>query len=180
MRYDALRAQLRAARRQKGLSQEALAARSGASRVTIARFETGTSHDVRVETLARLCEALELELGVRPQGVGQGPERQLAREQERARRLDRRRRHAVLAVRLVGMRPAAAATLVERARRVVDRWEKKGLCSRHYISGWRTRLEGSIARVARSLVSDGERTDALLQNSPWTFALPPAAEAPRP
>jgi hypothetical protein len=89
----------------------------------------------------------------------------------RARRLDLRRRHAALAARLAAMPAAEAAALVRRARAVVDRWERDGLCSGHYISRWRARLAGPPRRAAAALLEHDEWTDALLQNSPWSFAL---------
>jgi transcriptional regulator with XRE-family HTH domain len=176
MRYESLRARIRQRRLAEGLSQAALAARGGTSRVTVARLETGSASDFRVETLSRLCEVLGLELVAVPRGEGSAREALLAREQERSRRLDRRRRHAILAAHLLTLRPAAATALIARARRAVDRWEREGLCSRHYTSRWRKMLAGPIGRIAGALVDPGDWTDALFQNSPWAFALPPAAE----
>jgi len=176
MRPHSLQAQLRAARHAKALSQAALAARSGTSRVTIARLEAGSARDFRVGTLARLCEALGLELTALSPGARPDLETLLAREQERARRLDRRRRHAVLAAGLLATPGPKAAALVRRARACVDRWERERLCSQHYISRWRAMLAGPVAGVAQSLLEHGEWADALFQNSPWAFALePPAA-----
>jgi len=175
MRYEVLRAPLLAARRQRGLTQAALAARSGMSRVTIARLEAGSARDVRVGTIVALCEALGLELAAVPAGARPALETLLARERERARRLDLRRRHAVLAARLLGAPRPKAAALVARARQVVDRWERERLCSGHYISRWRARLAGTAERVAQALLEPGEWGDALFQNTPWAFALEPAA-----
>lgn len=175
MRYTLLRHQVRAARRQKALSQAALAARSGTSRVTIARVEAGSPQDFRVGTISRLCEALGLELTAEPRGALLSLETRLLRERERASRLDRRRRHAVLAARLLAAPRPEAAALVKRARSFVDRWERERLCSHHYVSRWRGMLAGPVKRVAQSLLDPGEWTDALLQNSPWTFALESAA-----
>ena len=107
MRYTALRTQLRTARLRQALTQEALAARSGTSRVTIARLEAGSAGDARVGTIASLCEALGLELAAVPAGARPALETLLARERERARRLDLHRRHAVLAARLLAAPPAA-------------------------------------------------------------------------
>ena len=136
----------------------------------------GSAQDFRIGTLSRLCDALGLELTAEPKGALAALETRLVRERERASRLDRRRRHARLAARLlVASRPAAAA-LVEQARASVDRWERERLCSRHYVSRWRRMLAGPIERVAQALLDEGEWTDALFQNSPWAFALePPAA-----
>lgn len=172
----ALHGQLRQARRAKGLSQAALAARSGAGRVTIARLEAGAAQDFRVGTLARLCDALGLELAALPRGGQPAQETILARERERARRLDLRRRHAALAARLLAAPPSEATALIRRARANVDQWRRQLLCSDHYISRWHKMLSGSARRVALSLLAYDEWTDALLQNSPWSFALePPAA-----
>jgi len=167
---------LRAARRARGLSQAALAAKSGAGRVTIARLEAGALQDFRVGTLARLCKALDLELAALPRGAQAARETLLARERERARRLDLRRRHAALAARLLAMPAVEASALLRRARACVDRWARERLCSEHYISRWRERLAGPVKHAAAALLEHDEWTDALLQSSPWSFALdPPAA-----
>jgi transcriptional regulator with XRE-family HTH domain len=175
MRNNALHGRLREARRAAGLSQAALAAKSGAGRVTIARFEAGAERDFRVGTLARLCGALELELAAVPRGGQPAQEILLARAQERARRLDLRRRHAALAARLLAAPPAEAAALVRHARENVDRWERDRICSGHYISRWRKMLSGAPRGAALALLAEDDWTDALLQNTPWSFALGPAA-----
>jgi transcriptional regulator with XRE-family HTH domain len=175
MRFAAVHARVRAARREQALTQAALAARSGTGRATIARLESGSAQDIRIGTLARLCEALGLELTAVPRGGQPALETLLAREQERARRLDRRRRHAVLACRLLSARSEESAAMVRRARACVDRWERERLCSRHYIARWRAALVGPADRVARAMLENGPWTDALFQNSPWAFALEPAA-----
>jgi transcriptional regulator with XRE-family HTH domain len=174
---DRLLSDLRAARKAAALSQAALAAKSGAGRVTIARLEAGALQDFRVGTLARLCEALGLELAALPRGAHAARETLIARERERARRLDLRRRHAVLAARLLAAPPAEAVALVQRARGNVERWKRERLCSEHYISRWRARLAGSPRRAAAALLEHDEWTDALLQSSPWSFALGPPAAA---
>ena len=110
-----------------------------------------------------------------PVGAGAALETLLARERERSRRLDLRRRHAVLAARLLAAPRPKATALVVRARTVVDRWERERLCSRHYVSRWRAMLEGPAQRVAQALLEPGEWRDALFQNTPWGFALEPAA-----
>ena len=171
----ALVSQIRDRRRAAGLTQAALAARSGASRVTIARLETGGDPDVRLGTLTRVCSALGLDLvAVTPGGIA-AYETRLARSREAHRRLDARRRHAHLAAELLRASPAKRARLVARARANVDRWERDELCSAHYISRWRTMLSGSPVRAAQAILAQNAWTDALLQNTPWSFALPPAA-----
>ena len=39
----------------------------------------------------------------------------------------------------------------------------------------RAMLAGPVKRVAQSLLDPGEWADAMFRNSPWTFALEPAA-----
>jgi transcriptional regulator with XRE-family HTH domain len=171
MRYSALRERIRRARREQSLTQEALARRSGVSRVTLARLEAGSTRDARAETVARVCEALGLEATAVPAGAPPALERALAREKETVRRLERRLAHAGLAARLLAARPAEARALVARARAVVDRWERDRLCSRHYTSRWKRLLAGPRERVARSLLEPGDWRDALFQTTPWSFAL---------
>jgi transcriptional regulator with XRE-family HTH domain len=168
----ALGEQIRAARRQKGLTQAGLAQRSKVSRVTIARLEGGDPQDLRTGTVGRLCEALGLEMTALPLGAQPRLEKRLARETERTRRVERRRDHAVLAARLLTAPRSEARQLISRARAVVDRWERDRLCSRHYISRWRALLAGSVERVALALIEPTDWTDALFQNTPWSFALP--------
>ncbi len=170
MRYN-LHLDFTQARRNKGLTQEALAKASDVARVTIARFEAGAKQDFRLGTLERLCESLGLRLAVAPHGAGVRGERAIARAQERVKRLDARRRHAALAAALLALPAGEAAAIVERARANVERWGRERLCSDHYISRWRSRLEGPVRSIALRLLEHGEWTDALLQNTPWSFAL---------
>jgi transcriptional regulator with XRE-family HTH domain len=171
MQYTGLREQLKAGRRRAGLTQAALAERCGVSRITIARLEAGSARDVRAGTLLSLCAALGLELTATPAGAQAALETRLAREREQVRRMDLQRRHAVLAARLLAVPRRQAQALVARARAVVDRWEREGLCSRHYVSRWRAMLAAPIDQVAGSLVDPGEWGDALFQNTPWGFVL---------
>jgi transcriptional regulator with XRE-family HTH domain len=173
MRYSSLRSQLREARRRQSLTQAALGARSGTSRVTIARLEAGSAGDVRLGTVSRVGEALGLEISAAPVGTEERQQRLLARERERARRLELRLAHAVIAARLLAAPRREAGALVAAARAVVDRWERDRLCSRHYLSRWRRMLAGPVDRVARSLVQESEWSDALFQTTPWAFALRP-------
>lgn len=175
MRYNPLTAQLREARRAGGLSQAALAHKSGAARVTIARLEAGAAQDFRLGTLSRLCAALGLELAAVARGAGPRSETMLARERARGRRIDLRRRHAALAAQLLAAPPGEAAALLARARSNVERWERERLCSEHYVSRWRAKLAGGVRKSALALLDTDDWTDALMQNSPWGFALEPAA-----
>ncbi|MGH8701005.1 MAG: helix-turn-helix transcriptional regulator [Burkholderiales bacterium] len=166
-----LAARLCAARNARGFSQAALAGLSGAGRVTIARLEAGADQDFRLGTLTRICDALGMELTAVPRGAHGVQEKLLARERERARRFDARRRHAALAARLLAMPAPEAAVTIRRARAAVDRWERERLCSGHYITRWRAKLAGPVRRVAAALVEHDDWTDALFQSTPWSFAL---------
>jgi transcriptional regulator with XRE-family HTH domain len=53
---------LRAARREAGLSQQALAQRAGVARTTVARMETLAKADMSVSALVRLLEAAGYDL----------------------------------------------------------------------------------------------------------------------
>jgi hypothetical protein len=139
--------------------------------VTIARLEAGEHRDVRVGTIDRLCGRLGLELSALPAGGALALERGRAREAERARRVERRWAHAALGVRLLTAPGRESGAMIMRARRNVDRWERDGLCSRHYVVRWRARLALPLERLARWLVDPGDWGDALFQNSPWAFAL---------
>jgi len=157
------------------MSQAALAAASGTGRVTIARLEAGSAQDFRLGTVSRLCNALDLELAALPRGGQSAQETVLARERGRMRGLDLRRRHAALAARLLAAPAAEAAAMLRRARARVERWERERLCGEHYISRWRAMLAGPARRSALALLDHNEWTEALLQNTPWSFALEPAA-----
>lgn len=166
MRYK-LSEVVREARRKKGLSQEALAAASGASRITIARLEADSDKDFRLGTLTQLCEALDLELVAVPKSA-----RVAAPD---IRTLDDRRRHAALAAALLAVNPEQAAAMVEQARAETDRWERERLLTPEHIAAWRARLEGPVRTVALRLLEHNDQTAALLADSPWAFALEPEA-----
>ena len=170
-----LHSALRNARRGQRMSQATLAKASGTGRVTIARLETGSAQDFRLGTLSLLCDALGLELAALPRGGQSTQETLLARSRERMRRLDLRRRHCALAARLLATPAPEAAAMLRRARACVARWERERLCSEHYISRWRAMLAGPVRRIAMALLEHDEWRDALLQNTPWSFALEPAA-----
>ena len=74
-----------------------------------------------------------------------------------------------------GLLGSQTAALLARARSNVERWERERLCSEHYLSRWRAKLAGGVRASALALLDEDEWTDALLQNSPWSFALEPAA-----
>lgn len=59
---------LRAIRAIRGVSQAELAHRAGISQVSIATFESGKS-DMRASTIVKLCEALEVTVTYRVNGI---------------------------------------------------------------------------------------------------------------
>jgi transcriptional regulator with XRE-family HTH domain len=167
---------LKEARKAKGLSQAALAKASGTARVTIARLESGLLKDCRAGTLILLCEALGLDLMATAKGAAPADAGSLEKARERAIRLDARRRHAALAAALLAIAPDKAAEMIAQARATVERWNTEGLGSKAAVTHWRARLEGPVRTVALRLLEHGESTDAMLANTPWSFALePPAA-----
>lgn len=60
---------IRARRRELGLSQTRLAARTGVSKSTVSMLELGFA-DKQLEHVVRLLEAMDLELAVRPRRSG--------------------------------------------------------------------------------------------------------------
>ena len=169
------------ARRRSGMSQEALAKASGASRITIARLESGSAQDFRVSTLQRLCSALGLELAALPKDSQPGspvtsPQVPATRKGPPLRQIDARRRHAALAAALLAVNPGDAADMVRQALATVALWEKEDRHGEEHRARWRARLEGSVRTVALRLLEHNAQTDALLANSPWTFALEPEAK----
>ena len=59
---------IRLERKQRKMSQSALAALLGMSRSTISQIENGTVQDIGVRKMIRILEVLDLELRVRPAG----------------------------------------------------------------------------------------------------------------
>jgi transcriptional regulator with XRE-family HTH domain len=173
MDLNALRSKVRSARQELDLSQAVVAKRSGASRVTIARFESGDDQDLRLGTLMRVCDALGLEVAILPQGDADPDGRQLEHERQHRRRLIRRLQHAALAARLLLMPARMANAKVVDARAVVEGWRRERACRATHALQWRRMLSGSRERVARALLRQNETTDAFFEQSPWLFALDP-------
>jgi transcriptional regulator with XRE-family HTH domain len=155
---------IKEARRRKGWMQEDLASKAQVSRAVLSKLEQGKSKPVQSDTLDRLLAALDLH----PQVDGVDS-RNLARLEHAIQRLERKERHLRLAVRLAGDE-AAAAALVAKARRRVDLWRRKRSCSPFYIDRWSRMLALPPRKLAEEMASLGEWEDALLQNSPWSWA----------
>ena len=71
---------IRQARKQRHITQAALAKALGMSRTTIGQIENGTVQEIGVRKLIRVLEFFELELRVRP--AGRPPTLEELREQE--------------------------------------------------------------------------------------------------
>jgi transcriptional regulator with XRE-family HTH domain len=157
---------IKEARLRKGLTQEDLAEKAQVSRAVLSKLEQGKK-PVQSDTLDRLLAALE----VRPQIDPTGGEalRKLARLEQEIKRLERRERHLRLAVRIAEDESAAAA-LVARARQRVDLWRRNRSCSPFYIDRWSQALALPPREIAKEMASLGEWEDAMLQNSPWSWA----------
>jgi hypothetical protein len=95
--------------------------------------------------------------------------RKLARLEEEIKRLERRERHLRLALCLAADESAAAA-LVAKARQRVDLWRRNRSCSPFYIDRWSRALALPPREIAKEMASLGEWEDAMLQNSPWSWA----------
>lgn len=76
---------VRAARKERGLSQEALVARAGVSRAWLARFENGHPA-ASIEPVFRVLGALGLSLDLRERAMSDGERRVLDALAERDRR----------------------------------------------------------------------------------------------
>ena len=157
---------IKEARLRKGLTQEDLAEKAQVSRAVLSKLEQGKK-PVQSDTLDRLLAALE----VRPQiGPTSGEAlRKLARLEQEIKRLERRERHLRLAVHIAGDESAAAA-LVAKARQRLDLWRRNRSCSPFYIDRWSQALALSPREIAKEMASLGEWEDAMLQNSPWSWA----------
>lgn len=158
---------IKEARLRKGLTQEHLARKAQVSRAVLSRLEQGKSKPVQSDTLDRLLAALE----VRPQvDASSGVDAQkLARLEQEIRRLERSARHLRLALHLIQDESCAAA-LVDRARQRVDLWRRNRSCSPFYIDRWSQVLASPPPEIAKAMASLGEWEDAMLQNSPWSWA----------
>jgi transcriptional regulator with XRE-family HTH domain len=158
---------IKEARLRKGLKQEDLAKKAQVSRAVLSKLEQGKSKPVQSDTLDRLLAALE----VHPQVDASScvDPRKLARLEQEIKRLERKERHLRLAVRLTGDE-SAAVDLVAKARQRVELWRRNRCCSPFYIDRWSQVLASPPREIAKEMASLGEWEDALLQNSPWSWA----------
>ncbi len=158
---------IKAHRVDRHLKQEELARLAGVSRTTLSRLEQGKAPHVQTDVIDRILDSL----GIAPLiGVAQpAQERVLARLEQQARLLARRERHMRLMLELASD-PSAAAEKIARARDMVALWRQNRTCSAFYIDRWQALLALPVAGMAQAMLALGEWEDALLQNSPWSWA----------
>ena len=95
-------------------------------------------------------------------------ERRAARAAQQQIELQRLLAHQRLAINLLCESPAQQRKRLQAARRVVDRWEQRQLCSDDYIQRWRKWLQLPPRQLARRMCSDaGGWGAAMRQNSPF-------------
>ena len=104
-------------------------------------------------------------------------ERRAARAAQQQVEVQRLLAHQRLAIDLLCESPDRQRKRLQAARRVVDRWEERQLCSDDYIQRWRAWLELPIKQLAQRMCSDaGGWGAAMRQNSPFAAAGAPDAK----
>jgi hypothetical protein len=98
-------------------------------------------------------------------------ERRMARAAQQQVELNRLMAHQQLGIELLCAEPAQLRRQIEAARREIDRWEARQLCSGDYIARWRAWLELPAKQLVQRMCSDAEGWGrAMRQNSPFTAA----------
>lgn len=98
-------------------------------------------------------------------------ERRAARAAQQQVELTRLMAHQQLGIELLCAEPAQLRRHIEAARREIDRWEDKQLCSADYIARWRAWLKLPAKQLVQRMCSDAEGWGrAMRQNSPFAAA----------
>jgi antitoxin (DNA-binding transcriptional repressor) of toxin-antitoxin stability system len=98
-------------------------------------------------------------------------ERRVARAAQQQVETMRLMAHQRLGIELLCAQPGQQRKRVEAARREVDRWEARQLCSADYIARWRAWLALSMPQLVQRMCSDADGWgSAMRQNSPFTAA----------
>ncbi len=147
------------------LRQEDLARQAGVSRTTLSHLEQGKALHVQTDVLDRLLDSLAL----RPSIGLVSQQRGLARLEQQRKTDLQWERHLRLMVELLAD-PLAAQAKIARAREMLALWRSNQTCSDFYIERWQAMLDLPLPDMARAMQSLGEWRDALLQNSPWSWA----------
>lgn len=89
-----------------------------------------------------------------------------------ASRLDSLRRlHEDVLRQLEALPSPAAEQLLARAAQTITLWERNRTCSPNYIRMWRQLLEQPSVLFRSQLLSGGDYSNALMQNTPFGFLL---------
>lgn len=98
-------------------------------------------------------------------------ERRAARVAQQQVELHRLMAHQRLGIGLLCASQPQQRKLIEAARRVVDLWEARQLCSGDYIQRWRDWLALPVKQLVQRMCSDADGWGrAMRQNSPFTAA----------
>lgn len=147
------------------IRQEDLARQAGVSRTTLSHLERGKAMHVQADVLDRLLDSLALKPAI---GLA-SQERALARLDQLGKLALQRERHLRLMLALVSD-PEAAEGKIARAREMLVLWRDNRTCSAFYIERWQALLDLPLMDMVRAMQTLGEWEDALLQNSPWSWA----------
>lgn len=151
-----------------GLSQAELALRADVSRTTLSRLESGADAPVQTDVLERVLQALDLHPSL-SWSTPADDARRRARLEEQLRRADLREKHLRLALDLAS-RGAEMKARIAAARAQVALWERNRTCSPFYIRRWGAILRLPAKQMAAAIAAQGEWSDAMFQNSPWSGA----------
>lgn len=99
--------------------------------------------------------------------------RQVARQAQQQREMQRLMRHQQIAIQLLCAAPETQKRLLQLAQQEVERWQSQQLCSADYIQKWRHWLALPLSELAPLMCGDAEGWGpAMRQNSPFTASSP--------
>lgn len=99
--------------------------------------------------------------------------RQVARQAQQQREMQRLVRHQQWAIQLLCAAPETQKQLLQLAQQEVERWQSQQLCSADYIQKWRHWLALPLSELAPLMCGDAEGWGpAMRQNSPFTASSP--------
>ena len=98
-------------------------------------------------------------------------ERRSALALNAARLNELRRIHAAVADQLQNPTTTRAKALIAQAERNIATWEQGHTCSPTYIRAWRRILRNPSSGLHRLMAGNAATVDAMLQNTPFGFAL---------
>ncbi len=99
--------------------------------------------------------------------------RQVARQAQQQREMQRLMRHQQLAIHMLCAPPEVQQRLLQAALQEVERWQSQQLCSADYIQKWRHWLALPLSELAPLMCGDAEGWGpAMRQNSPFAASSP--------